>query len=114
MGRRSTPRAAQATQPWAYAASSRAKAARWCNRSLLRRGLERSPASPRSTHVDARLASPPRRLTFAWLRHADAAGGGPAATIDLMSYVDAAVAPQRKNGPIKLHGPPAFEGMRQA
>ena len=31
-----------------------------------------------------------------------------------MSYVDAAVAPQRKTGQIKLHGPDAFEGMRKA
>ena len=31
-----------------------------------------------------------------------------------MSYVDAAVAPQRKNGQIKLHGSAAFEGMRRA
>ena len=31
-----------------------------------------------------------------------------------MSYVDAAVAPLRKTGQIKLHGPPAFEGMRKA
>ena len=32
----------------------------------------------------------------------------------LMSYVDAALAPQRKTGQIKLHGPAAFEGMRKA
>ena len=31
-----------------------------------------------------------------------------------MSYVDAALAPQRKTGQIKLHGPAAFEGMREA
>ena len=31
-----------------------------------------------------------------------------------MSYVDAALAPQRKTGQIKLHGPAAFEGMRNA
>ena len=31
-----------------------------------------------------------------------------------MSYVDAALAPQRKTGQIKLHGPAAFEGMRKA
>ncbi len=31
-----------------------------------------------------------------------------------MSYVDAALAPQRKTGQIKLHGPVAFEGMRRA
>jgi methionyl aminopeptidase len=31
-----------------------------------------------------------------------------------MSYVDAALAPQRKTGQIKLHGPAAFAGMRQA
>ena len=31
-----------------------------------------------------------------------------------MSYVDAALAPQRKTGQIKLHGPDAFEGMRKA
>src|SRR6266498_3396366 len=31
-----------------------------------------------------------------------------------MSYVDAALAPQRKTGQIKLHGPEAFEGMRRA
>ena len=31
-----------------------------------------------------------------------------------MTYVDAAVAPQRKTGQIKLHGPAAFEGMRKA
>jgi len=31
-----------------------------------------------------------------------------------MTYVDAAVAPLRKTGQIKLHGPAAFEGMRRA
>src|SRR4029077_13409384 len=31
-----------------------------------------------------------------------------------MSYVDAALAPQRKTGQIKLHGPDAFAGMRKA
>ncbi len=31
-----------------------------------------------------------------------------------MTYVDAAVAPLRKTGQIKLHGPSAFEGMRKA
>jgi methionyl aminopeptidase len=31
-----------------------------------------------------------------------------------MTYVDAAVAPLRKTGQIKLHGPGAFEGMRKA
>src|SRR5690349_15185751 len=31
-----------------------------------------------------------------------------------MSYVDAALAPQRKTGQIKLHGPAAFERMRKA
>jgi methionyl aminopeptidase len=31
-----------------------------------------------------------------------------------MSYVDAAIAPQRKTGQIKLHGSAAFEGMRKA
>ena len=30
------------------------------------------------------------------------------------SYVDASLAPQRKTGQIKLHGPAAFEGMRKA
>jgi methionyl aminopeptidase len=31
-----------------------------------------------------------------------------------MSFVDAAVTPQRKNGQIKIHGPEAFAGMRAA
>jgi methionyl aminopeptidase len=31
-----------------------------------------------------------------------------------MSYVDAAAAPLRKTGQIKIHGPDAFEGMRKA
>ena len=31
-----------------------------------------------------------------------------------MTYVDAAVAPLRKTGQIKIHGPAAFEGMRKA
>src|SRR6476620_10844082 len=31
-----------------------------------------------------------------------------------MTYVDAAVAPLRKPGQIKIHGPAAFEGMRKA
>ena len=31
-----------------------------------------------------------------------------------MSYVDAALAPLRKTGQIKIHGPAAFEGMRRA
>jgi methionyl aminopeptidase len=32
----------------------------------------------------------------------------------MMTYVDAALAPQRKTGQIKLHGPAAYEGMRKA
>src|ERR1700729_4552451 len=35
-------------------------------------------------------------------------------TIHTMTYVDAAVAPLRKTGQIKIHGPAAFEGMRKA
>ena len=35
-------------------------------------------------------------------------------TFKPMTYVDAAVAPLRKTGQIKIHGPPAFEGMRKA
>src|ERR1051326_3372213 len=31
-----------------------------------------------------------------------------------MTYIDAAVAPLRKTGQIKIHGPAAFEGMRKA
>jgi methionyl aminopeptidase len=31
-----------------------------------------------------------------------------------MNYVDAAMAPLRKTGQVKLHGPAAFEGMRKA
>ena len=31
-----------------------------------------------------------------------------------MSYVDAALAPQRKTGQIKIHGAAAFESMRRA
>ena len=31
-----------------------------------------------------------------------------------MNYVDAAIAPLRKTGQIKIHGPAAFEGMRKA
>jgi len=31
-----------------------------------------------------------------------------------MTYVDAAVAPLRKTGQIKIHGPAAFEAMREA
>jgi methionyl aminopeptidase len=31
-----------------------------------------------------------------------------------MTYIDATVTPLRKTGQIKLHGPPAFEGMRKA
>ena len=31
-----------------------------------------------------------------------------------MSYVDAGLAPQRKTGQVKLHGPAAFAGMRKA
>ena len=31
-----------------------------------------------------------------------------------MTYVDAAVAPLRKTGQIKIHGPAAFEAMRKA
>src|SRR6185312_16703394 len=34
--------------------------------------------------------------------------------IRAMTYVDAAVAPLRKTGQIKIHGPAAFEGMRKA
>ncbi len=31
-----------------------------------------------------------------------------------MTYVDAALAPLRKTGQIRIHGPAAFEGMRKA
>ena len=31
-----------------------------------------------------------------------------------MTYVDATLAPLRKTGQIKIHGPAAFEGMRKA
>ena len=31
-----------------------------------------------------------------------------------MTYVDAALAPLRKTGQIKIHGPAAFDGMRKA
>src|SRR5437588_11086164 len=33
---------------------------------------------------------------------------------NVMTYVDAALAPLRKTGQIKIHGPAAFEGMRKA
>src|SRR5437016_2667867 len=61
----------------------------------------------------ARVASRAPLLTLRVLKHrtgdnADFANNG------CMSYVDAAVAPQRKTGQIKLHGPAAFEGMRKA
>ncbi len=32
----------------------------------------------------------------------------------MVSYVEAAVAPQKNDGKIKLHGPEAFAGMRRA
>src|SRR5438309_993563 len=32
----------------------------------------------------------------------------------MMTYIDAALAPQRKTGQVKIHGPAAFEGMRRA
>ncbi len=35
-------------------------------------------------------------------------------TLRTMTYVDAAVAPLRKTGQIKIHGPAAFEAMRKA
>ena len=35
-------------------------------------------------------------------------------TVNSMTYVDAAVAPLRKTGQIKIHGPAAFEAMRKA
>src|SRR5204863_2011155 len=31
-----------------------------------------------------------------------------------MSYIDAALAPQRKTGQVKIHGAAAFDGMRRA
>src|SRR5690348_12394795 len=36
------------------------------------------------------------------------------AYIAAMTYIDASVAPLRKTGQIKLHGPAAFAGMRKA
>ena len=36
------------------------------------------------------------------------------AFIPHMTYVDAALAPLRKTGQIKIHGPAGFEGMRKA
>ena len=38
----------------------------------------------------------------------------PSLTLGPMTYVDATVAPFRKTGQIKIHGPAAFEGMRKA
>src|ERR1019366_5468784 len=38
----------------------------------------------------------------------------PGLTLLAMTYVDAAVAPLRKTGQIKIHGPAAFEAMRKA
>ena len=32
----------------------------------------------------------------------------------MMTYIDATLAPQRKTGQVKIHGPTAFEGMRRA
>src|ERR1700687_5711497 len=42
------------------------------------------------------------------------AGWGPGLTLWPMTSGDAAVAPLRKTGQIKIHGPAAFEGMRKA
>ena len=66
-----------------------------------------SQARPsRSLAPAARLLTLPGRGT--------ALGRRGSAAIDGMSYVDAALAPQRKTGQIKLHGSAAFEGMRKA
>src|SRR5260370_9313436 len=46
------------------------------------------------------------------VRHSPRGGGE--RPLVFMSYVDAALAPQRKTGQIKLHGPGAFEAMRKA
>jgi hypothetical protein len=35
-------------------------------------------------------------------------------TLHIMTYVDAAIAPLRKTGQIKIHSPAAVEGMRKA
>src|SRR5579885_3780377 len=42
------------------------------------------------------------------------AASGPRPYIPPMTYVDATLAPLRKTGQIKIHGPAAFEGMRKA
>ena len=65
--------------------------------------------------TEAALASPGSSLTLqVEQRQSDWAAGRRRGRDALMSYVDAALAPQRKTGQIKLHGPVAFEGMRRA
>src|SRR5690242_4468144 len=66
------------------------------------------------------LASAASLLTLQWDKAASGRKGGMAAGERRhgrhagMSYVDAALAPQRKTGQIKIHGAAAFEGMRKA
>src|SRR5215471_10486049 len=62
-----------------------------------------------SRHAFFRLALLPRLPTFGTSRGRDLDSFGMA-----MNYVDAATAPLRKTGQIKLHGSEAFAGMRKA
>ena len=85
------------------------------------RGSERVATSwAPSSHTGARIAPSPATLaSLASLLTLRCSSGTGAARRRrgrgaLMSYVDAALAPQRKTGQIKLHGPAAFEGMRKA
>jgi methionyl aminopeptidase len=55
-----------------------------------------------------------RVLAYIAIRKRHRAAGRRRGRGAVMSYVDAALAPQRKTGQIKLHGPAAFEGMRKA
>src|SRR5262245_20023430 len=69
-------------------------------------------AVPLSSRRSCGLASlggfPTLRRTAAHRR------GDAAEPRESMTYVDAALAPLRKTGQIKLYGPAAFEGMRRA
>src|SRR5262245_44589864 len=100
----STRPAPRASKPSPTVAASALTVSRWPSRSL----SQSSPPRPLACFlpVVAYIALQQRHRTAARRRRRrdDA----------LMSYVDAALAPQRTTGHIKLHGPAAFEGMRKA
>src|SRR6202142_1782898 len=73
------------------------------------------PSASRWKRPSTASAAPISRTSWEARSRTDAlAPDAPSLTLRAMTYVDAAVAPLRKTGQIKIHGPAAFEAMRKA